>query len=365
MTHYSFSRINPSNEDWKLIESTYDSTCFHTRNWISYLVRIHYKPYVVQIIANNSIVGYFICEYIYYPWGGVWASPWTNIGTYTQGLVSQKYISEEERVTIYQQLADWVFKNRIASIIQIDDWQLRRDSVERIPCKEFKHDTLEKLGVLYSVRPTLYLPIVGKTEEELWNGLHYKSCKYSVNKANKLGLYVRRITDKSEIERFTKYHYKQLVEVCAKQGMRPRPSQSQKRMQILCESLFPDRVIMLECRGKDDAGVEQIMSTGIFCIDKGECIYWTGASFQRYQKYCPNELMVWEAIKMIREMGGGALNFGGMASYKLKFGTIYAYVPKITFTKHMFIYRMLNDAKNMFHVLRRCVAKIVGKRSFK
>ena len=30
-----------------------------------------------------------------------------------------------------------------------------------------------------------------KSEEELWAGLHYKSCKYCVNEPKKLGLEVR------------------------------------------------------------------------------------------------------------------------------------------------------------------------------
>lgn len=361
---YQFKHVIPSIEDWKRIEESKDSVCYTSEQWCKYLAAIHYSVYVIKVCKDGKMLGYFIGERI---WRGFWilAAPWDGIGTYTQGLVMMTPISEEMRISIYQQLAEWVFANKIAVMMQVDDWQLRRDSVEWIPYEVFKQETLERLGMPYSVRPTLYLPIAGKSEEELWAGLHYKSCKYSINKANKLGLYVRRITDKNEIKRFAQYHHKQLVEVCAKQGMRPKPSQSQKRMQMLCESLFPDRVIMLECRGKDENGVEQIMSTGIFCIDKGECIYWTGASFQRYQKYCPNELMVWEAIKIIREMGGGVLNYGGMASYKLKFGTIYTYVPRIVFTKYKWTYQLKLFAKNTFFNVRKAIAHIVGRHSFK
>ena len=361
---YQFKAVKADLVPWEDIEGSQDSTCFHTYQWCDYLRCINCYPYVVEVLFHNEKVGCFIGERV---WRGFWilAAPWDGIGTYTQGLTMLKSIAEEERVAIYQQLAEWVFANKIAVMMQIDDWQLRRDSAEWIPYEVFKQDTLERLGMPYSVRPTLYLPIAGKSEEELWAGLHYKSCKYSINKANKLGLYVRRITDKNEIKRFAQYHYKQLVEVCAKQGMRPKPSQSQKRMQTLCEALFPNRVIMLECIGKDDNGEEQIMSTGIFCVDKGECIYWTGASFQRYQKYCPNELMVWEAIKMIREMGGGALNYGGMATYKLKFGTIYAYVPRIVFTKYKWTYQLKLFAKRMYFSIRHNMAKLIGKKSFK
>ena len=147
--------------------------------------------------------------------------------------------------------------------------------------------------------------------------------------------------------------------------MKPKPSQKQKRMQSLCESLFPNRVIMLEVLGKDDKGVEQVMSTGIYCLDKGQSVYWTGASYQRYQKFCPNELMVWEAMKLGLERGAGILNFGGMASYKLKFGTVYEYVPRISFSKYLFINDIVQKLLNLYHFIRNTVAKIVGKKSFK
>jgi hypothetical protein len=147
--------------------------------------------------------------------------------------------------------------------------------------------------------------------------------------------------------------------------MRPKASQKPKRMQALCESLFPNRVIMLEVIGKDDNGDEQVMSSGIFCIDKGQCSYWTGASYQRYQKYCPNELMVWEAMRLLNQRGGGELNFGGMATYKLKFGTYYEYVPRIAFAKYDWMLQILPWLKKQYHNLKRFIAKIVVKKSFK
>ena len=158
-----------------------------------------------------------------------------------------------------------------------------------------------------------------------------------VHKAQKLELYVREVDCYDEIGRFCKIHYDQLKEVCARKGTRPKLAQKEFRMRALCESLFPDRVMMVECIGKDDNGVEQIMSTGIFCMDRGECSYWTGSCYRRYQKYGPNELMVWEAMRRLNERGAGDLNFGGCAAYKLKFGTIFAYVPRIMFAKYSFL----------------------------
>ncbi len=365
---YQFSHIVPTESEWEQIEGSSESTCFQTRWWADYLHRIHYKPYVIEVKSEDGeLIGYFLGERF---WRGFWllTAPFEGIGTYTQGLVvvnNAITITERERVAIYQQMAAWVFNNRIAVLFQVDDWMLRRDSAEWIPYAEFHQEVLEEFGQQYEFRPTLFLDMAGKSEEELWAMQHYKSCKYSVNKARKLGLYVRQITDSNDIKAFLDKHYSQLEEVCAKQGMRPKPSQSRQRMQALCDALFPNHIILLECRGNDDNGVEQVMSTGIFCPGKKESIYWTGASYQRYQKYCPNELMVWEAIRLLQQQNAGALNFGGMARYKLKFGTIYAYVPRIYFYKYKFVYTLKTDAKLLYHGVRNRIAKIVGRKSFK
>lgn len=369
MSNYSFKHIIPSSDDWITIETYDECTCFHTHNWCMYADRIGYKSYVVKIYVDQSnLLGYFIGSRI---WRGVWmlVAPFEGTGTYTQGLVldSSYHTCEATRIDIYSQLSMWAFRNNIASYFQVDDWQMRRDSASWIPYKDFHHDILDKIGIPYTFRPTLYLDMKGKTESELWKLQHYKSCKYSVNKARKCGLYIKRITDAQELAFFIDEHYNQLKEVCAKNGMNPKPSQSKDRMFALCESLLPDRVILLECIGPVFEGTKKdvIMSTGIFCPGRNESVYWTGASYQRYQKFCPNELMVWEAIRLLQKDGTCGLNFGGMANYKLKFGTIYAYVPSIHFSKYKWVYVVKMFFKTSYFRIRKLFSIIRGSKSFK
>ena len=363
---YYFDIIQPSHDIWRLIEQSEDSTCFHTEKWNNYIQRIGFKTVVISVACQTQPLGYFIGERIGKGALSIIAAPFNGIGTYTQGFVrtTNICISEIERIAIYQALAEWLFDNHLACMLQVDDWQLRRTSKDWIPYEVFKQDTLEACAIDYSVRPTLCVP-VNVNDEQMWAGLHYKSAKYSINKARKLGLYVREITDKSEIAAFTQYHYEQLKEVCARQGMRPKPSQSQKRMQALCEELFPERIIMLECIGPVESGKEEVMSTGIFCLDKGQSVYWTGASFQRFHKYCPNELMVWEAMRIAHQRGAGLLNFAGMASYKLKFGTVYEYVPRLSFTKFPMVRWTKDFLQHAYFDIRTFMAKIIGKHSYK
>ena len=344
---YRFKKIEPKEEDWLQIEGAYDSTCYQTEKWYVYLKRIGAKPFIAAVYSGEEHIGYFLGEK---KWLGIpmVTAPIEGYGTYTQGLNMLCETSEAERVEIYIALAKWVFDNHIALTFQVDDWQLRRDMTEWIPNVEFRHEVIERYGLSYSVRPTLHVPL-NRPEEDLWAGLSYKSCKYCINKAKKEGLEVREVTRFEDIPAFCKEHHNQLRDVCRRKGMRPRPTQAEKRMRAVCESMWPDRVLMLEVVGKDENGEEQHMSSGIWCLDKGECIYWTGASYHRYMKYCPNEIMVWEAMKRLSERGGGDLNFGGMASYKLKFGTIYAYVPRLIFAKYDILINWSQWLKGLYH----------------
>lgn len=352
---YIFEKIIPTESDWNIIENSVDSSCFHTKKWADFVCSIGLHLFYVKVSNEFETIAYFIGQKISLGFLSILASPFDGCG-YTQGLCFSNKVSRQERVSVYVQLSDWIFSNRYASMLQVDDWQLREDRDVWVPNDQVRIQELETRKLHYDLRPTLYVDL-NKTEEELWSGLHYKTCKYCINKANKLGLKVEYITKREDIEKFCDIHYSHLFAVCRSKGMKPRISQSYERMVKLCYSLFPDKVLMVKVLGLV-GGVEQVMSSAIFCLDKGECIYWTGASYKEYQKYCPNELMVWEAMKKISTMGGGDLNFGGIASYKLKFGTKYAYVPKIFFQKYPGIYEAKAFAKRCISFVRSTTASI-------
>ncbi|MBR6551200.1 MAG: hypothetical protein IKT71_08390 [Paludibacteraceae bacterium] len=106
---YSFNVINFEQVDWNFIEKSYDSTCYHSREWITYLQRIGCKPFIVEVKEDNKLKGYFIGAKL-----GVGirfiVAPQEGVGTYTQGLCMQTPISEENRLAIYKALANWLFK---------------------------------------------------------------------------------------------------------------------------------------------------------------------------------------------------------------------------------------------------------------
>lgn len=310
---------------------------------------------MVALDIRERRVGYFLGD----KWGlgklGIISSPSLGTGTYTRGLVMLDVVTQEERVDIYKALAQWLLVHH-AMLFHVDDWCLRVDSLVYIPPTSVSFPLLDERNIAYSIRPTLFVNLK-QSIDDLWNGCSYKSCKYCVNKARKNGLYVREIDDKNEIANFTAIHYKHLQDVCLHKGTKPKLSQSRSRMQALCEELFPDRVLMLEVLGPNEVGEEIILASSIFCVDKGQTSYWTGASYRHLQKFCPNELMVWEAMRILHERGAGDLNFCGMASYKRKFGTVYAYVPQMAFAKYRFLLKISN-IKQVYSWFRQLAGRI-------
>lgn len=337
---YQFSVITPDTNLWQKIEQSPDSSCFFSSYWDAYLRKMGTKPFIVEIKENGASIGHFIGSR---RWIGLRmvSAPSMGTGTYAQGLCMQHPVSEEKRVAIYQELTDWMLRTHKADYIQICDWQLRTDSNDWID--DWCNPILDASGIHYQPRQTYYVDL-RPSEDELWASLHYKSCKYAINKARKLGLYVRRIERREDIDAFVKQHHSHIVDVLRRKGNRGLPCQSEKNISALCHTLFPNRILMLEVLGPTEDGQLQSMSSCIFTIDKGVCSYFTAASYQRFMHYCPNELMAWEGIKHLNNLGCTTLILGGLAQYKRKFSPIYAFVPVMIFSR----FKFMNNARVIF-----------------
>ena len=340
-------RIIPTEKDWATIAKSDNYTCFHTKEWSFYLKQTGKTPFILSLDKGEIRIGYFI---------GVLrqlglkliGAPTDGTGTFTQGLCMLIDISIEQRIKLYHTLWQWVIDNHIASYLQVCDWQLKFASPEY-------HELLKDLH--FQNRSTLYVD-TNQSESDLWNALHYKSCKYSINKAKKLGLQVQQITEEREISDFVNIHYNQLLDVCHRKGMTPQPYQKKKNMIALCQQLFPDHILMLQVKGQTDNGDMHIMASAIFCIGEKASLYFTGASNQRYMKYCPNEIMVWEAMRILSKRHAGDLIFGGVAHYKTKFGTQYAHLPMIIFSRFSIFYNARKIIKQVYSTTRVTIAKI-------
>lgn len=346
---YTFQQIEPTDSLWAQIEQSADATCFHTKAWYKHLQKTyHYEPFIVTINHEDNTGGVFcgirkFGKYIY--------APPMRTGTYTQGIVSFTDISSEERVQMYRELAEWIFTNRIARAIKVDDWALRQDWTNKDWIAENLYHDSRLEGIEHIGRP-VYTIDLGADENVLWSRLHYKSCKYCINKARKYGLSVHQVTNCNEITEFVKIHVDQINDVSRRHGEKGARYQNYKELYSLCSTLFPNNILMLQVLGKDENEKMQVMSSGIWIIGKSQTIWFTASSYQRYQKYCPNELMNWEAMLLLHRMGCLRANTGGMASYKGKYGSILEYVPRMIFRKTPYVILPDEVIKKLYIQLR-------------
>ena len=333
INQFSFSVISPSHSDWEEIESCVDATVFHTRLWDVYLSSLGKKHIVIAISEESgSRIGFFIGTN---SWIGikVIGSPSGGAGTFVQGLCLKNEVAIEERIRIYQELVAFCFHHHLAGYVQISDWRLMGVYDDLDARLTWSMPLLDQLGIHHSLRISFFLD-TRLPESVLWDNLKYKSCKYPIHKAEKLGLFVKRIENAEEIPSFVETHSELVADVSRRKKVKQHVHHNKKHLLALCRALFPDRVVMLQVIGTGDDGEKHVMASSIFCIGKAASNYFSGASKEIYMKFCPNELMVWEAIKILHNSDSGDLILGDVAPYKKKFGSLYGYLPMLVFTKY-------------------------------
>ena len=336
MLQYKFKRLDIRDIDWAVIENTPDSTIYKTSSWFKFLNRWKKITPIVIEISTYDILGYFVGELIQ-KGVKILGSPFEGIGTGHQGLSMLKETSAHDRIEIYKQLSSWVFENKIASYIQIEDYELTMSDMDGADFMFDGHDG--------------YMIDLIQTEDALHKNLHQKSCRYAINKSIKSGISIRETTDTT---RFVEVYYDQLLEVFKKQGLTPTYDKS--CVSALVEALYPDNILLLEAITAEG----DIAATGLFPGDKNMAIFWGGASYQRFQKFCPNEPLIWEAIKIWKERGTKVFDMCGVRPYKLKFGPVLYTKPRIMFARCRGLISAKRIIKKIYYGIMSFYAKLKG-----
>lgn len=334
---YDFLLINPTKEDWTAIESTYDGTVYKTKAWFDYLIFQNCKPFIVKIFQNESLIGYFVGELVK---RGVWilGSPFEGIGTGSQGLSMLQRTTADVRIAIYKELSAWVFKNRYAVWIQIEDWQLQMED-------------LENSGLDYEGHDASWIDLTAD-EETMFARMDKNSCRYKIRKATREGVTIREAADP---DLFLDEHYKQCLSVMHGKGLEPlRPKE---HLRALIKILYPKYLLLLEAIAPDGT----IIATGIYATsDKSACSF-SSASYREYSKYCPNELIRWEALKRCKAHGASYFNNNGVMAFKLKFGSNRDYRPRIIFSKYPWLSPIRMFFKDGYHKFRFTIDKFIHR----
>lgn len=334
---YSFKLINPTDKEWNVIEETYDGTVYKTKAWFDYLAYQHCKPFIVEIMADDVLKGYFLGALLK---RGLWTlgSPLEGVGTGNQGLSMLDKTSVKERVGIYKELAQWVFKKHYAVWMQIEDWQLTMED-------------LEGSGLVVEGHDASWVDLTAD-EETMFARMEKNSCRYKIKKAIREGVVVREAEDP---EKFLDVHYDQCKSVMHGKGL--EPLRSKEHLRELIRILYPNYLLLLEAVTPEG----EIISTGIYAVsDKSACSFSSG-SYREYSRYCANELIRWEALKRCKARGATFFNNNGVMEFKLKFGAFRDYRPRIVFAKHQWLSPIRKSFKDLYHKFRFKIDKIIRR----
>lgn len=334
---YDFKLINPSDDDWRIIEGTYDGTVYKTKAWFDYLAYQNCKPFIAEVHKNGVKIGYFVGELIK---RGMWqlGSPLEGVGTGSQGLSMLQETSVNERIAIYKELADWVFKNRYAAWFQVEDWQLT--------IYDF-----EGSGLTVEYHDASWVDLTAD-EDTMFARMDKKSCRYKVKKAIKEGVVIRETEDP---DKFLDVHFDQCKSVMRGKGLEPlRPKE---HLRELIKLLYPKYLLLLEAVSPDGT----IVSTGIYAVsDKSSCSFSSG-SYREYSNLCANELIRWEAFKRCKARGASFFNNNGCMEFKLKFGVLRDFRPRIVFSRYKWLFPIRNFFKDLWQKIRFTVYKIIRR----
>lgn len=326
---YKFTICEENDIPWTQIESCSDSNIFHTRDWMKFLIVCKgLKPFVVRIHLDKKLIGFFI-RYKFKKIGlNIIGSPFEGWTTSYQGICSLYSLNKKQRISIYKKLSEFCLKYCI--LLQFLDWNLDNEDV----IDHFQN---------FNFQRSYYLDL-SPDIDILFKSFKQKSCQYAIHKAQKLGV---KIQVPEHPHEFAEEYYNELVDVFSKQGL--TPTYSVDHVKYLLDNVSPCHRILLEARHPE---TNICIATIIFIYHNHMAFYWGAASYRAYQKYCPNELLMFEAIKRMKEAGVFLLEMEGIRPYKEKYNPIQYSKPQVLVAKYPFVIPMKKFAKKTYYYIR-------------
>lgn len=277
-------------ENWDELIKSFDSkTLFHESAWHDHILSIYRKSKMLYFSINEKdcIIGYFCGLKVRKLSFNIMGSPLSGTGTNYMGPLVNLDVDQQKLLNSIDVMCK---QEKIVYIELCND----------ILCR----DIMENNGYSASDGVTHKIEITDNIADAFSNLT--SNCRNRIRKGEKNHLKVELSKDASIIDIF----FEQYKEVYGKQG-KSVPF-GIKRVKSLYDNLHPaNRLLSIQVK-KEDC----VMATGFFPFDENAIYFWGAASWLKYQKYCPNELLHWEVIKFavtnrikIYNMCGGGSRF--------------------------------------------------------
>jgi CelD/BcsL family acetyltransferase involved in cellulose biosynthesis len=297
----TFERLDLEQCDWRSMDAFHDRVVFQTREWLTFLERTQGgEPVVAAVHAGGSQVGYFTGMIVRRSGLRILGSPFAGWTTDWMGFNLRDGVS---RVAVARALPSFAFGELGCIHLEVKDRRLPPDA---LPLRRFKPIDTRTFEV-----------DLARTDDELL-GAMTGACRRGIRKGERVGVRV----EEAASEGFADEFYSQLIEVFARQSLRPTYGLDRVRNLVRC--LHPAGHLLL-LRALSPEG--EPIATGIFPGMNGTGYFWGGASRRSHQILRPNEAIFWYAMRYWRDRGATALDTSGGGEYKRKYGVREVRVP--------------------------------------
>ncbi len=332
---YSFEIVDIADINIDEFNSFEAKSPLTTIQWLNFLAEDNdAKPVVVKIMKGTENVGYF-SGLVTTRFGiKIFGSPLKGWGTCYMGFDLH---DPALAIELLEPVIEFVFQETKCLYFELAERSLSECHIGLI-----KHRT--------EVVTTLEINI-DKQDEELLKSVK-RDCKEFIRQFEKRGA---QIEEAEPNEEFAKDLFDQLSEVFAKQNL--VPTFSLERIKRCIKHLNNNG--MLLCLTVKEPGGKSIASY-IFTGFKEKCFAWCTGSYREYQKYRPNEYIVWMGLKKLRDRGHVTFDYAGVRDYKYKWNPQEVKYLRIMASKYPLLLQMRDFAKHGYWMLNRI--KGIGRR---
>lgn len=306
----------------------YNNTIFTTYEWISFLEKNqNAEPVILKIKKDQETLGYFVGLIIRKFGVKILGSPFEGWLTPDMGFIG---IEKHNINDALRSVANYAFKYLRCMYIQITD--------KNISISDLDAD------ISYTVNKILSIDI-SRDADEIFSEFS-KSARKNVRRFGRKGAILKEVPFDKD---FVDIHYDQMLDVFAKQNLRPNYDKS--KLYDMAEALkdHPERVLAMQVYLPE----KNCIASSLYLGFNDWCYSLSSPSYREFQNYLPNEGIRWYGINHWKNKGVSNFDLVGYREYKLKFGPKINEHPTIYFTKFKFLLTLKNLAKRIIIILRK------------
>jgi hypothetical protein len=289
-----FEKVPLDDVNWADLDAFEDRTFSQRKGWLDFVRESQRGELVVaRLVDAEATAGYFTGLVVRRFGVRIMGSPFPGWGTQTLGF---NLAPGFERADAVRALLPFVFDELGCLHLELADALLERSDVE-------------PLG--FDVRAgRTFLSDLSEDEDAIFARMQ-SSTRRNFRKSEKSGVTI----EEAAPEGFAKEYYEQLVDVFAKQKL--RPTYDLERVERLIANVSPSGdLLLLRARNPDGLSI----ATGIYPGYNRRSYFWGNGSLRAHQIMRPNEALHWAAMRYWKAHGMAFHEWGGGGAYKQKYG---------------------------------------------